>query len=73
LDAATQSVAQAADPQTVTAIKLVSWVTHGAVSPNENDFNMLRLMLLCLLPQLGGVLLLVARTGARRMTLTRCT
>jgi hypothetical protein len=59
LDAATQSVAQAADPQTVTATKLVSWVTHGAVSPTENDFSMLRLMLLCLLPQLGGLLVMV--------------
>jgi hypothetical protein len=59
-----QNVAQAADPQAVAAVKLVSWVTAGAISPNENDFSMLRLMLLCLLPQLGGLLVMVARTGA---------
>jgi hypothetical protein len=59
LDAAMQAVAQTADPQAVAAVKLVSWVTAGAISPSENDFNMLRLMLLCLLPQLAGVLLMV--------------
>jgi hypothetical protein len=62
LDAAMQTVAQAADPQAVAAVKLVSWVTAGAISPNENDFGMLRLMLLCLLPQLAGVLLMVGRS-----------
>jgi hypothetical protein len=45
LDAATQSVGRAADPQTMAAVKLVSWVTAGAISPSENDFGMLRLML----------------------------
>jgi hypothetical protein len=30
LDAATQSVARAADPQAVAATKLAAWVTHGA-------------------------------------------
>jgi hypothetical protein len=62
LDAAMQAVAQTADPQAVVAVKLVSWVTAGAISPSENDFNMLRLMLLCLLPQLAGVLLMVGRS-----------
>jgi hypothetical protein len=61
LDAAMQIVAQAADPQAVAAVKLVSWVTAGAISPSENDFSMLRLALLCLLPQLAGVLLMVGR------------
>jgi hypothetical protein len=59
LDAAMQAMAQTADPQAVAAVKLVSWVTAGAISPSENDFSMLRLMLLCLLPQLAGVLLMV--------------
>jgi len=62
LDAAMRAVAQTADPQAVAAVKLVSWVTAGAISPSENDFNMLRLMLLCLLPQLAGVLLMVGRS-----------
>lgn len=62
LDAAMQTVAQAADPQAVAAVKLVSWVTAGTFSPSENDFGMLRLILLCLLPQLAGVLLMVGRS-----------
>jgi len=62
LEAAKQTVAQAAHPQAVAATKLVSWVTAGAISPSENDFGMLRLMLLCLVPQLGGLLVMVART-----------
>ena len=61
LDAAMQTAAQAADPQAVAAIKLVAWISHGAISPSENDFSMLRLMLLCLLPQLAGVLFMVGR------------
>jgi hypothetical protein len=64
LDLAMQAVAQTADPRTMAAVKLVARVTAGTFSPSENDVGMLRLMLLCLLPQLGGVLLLVARTGA---------
>ena len=35
-----QALAQTADPQAVAAVKLVSWVTAGAISPSENDFNM---------------------------------
>jgi hypothetical protein len=35
LDLAMQSVAQTADPQTMAATKLVSWVTAGAISPSE--------------------------------------
>jgi hypothetical protein len=60
-DAAMQTVAQAADPQAVAAIKLVAWISRGSISPSENDFSMLRLMLLCLLPQLAGLLFMVGR------------
>lgn len=58
LDAAMASVAGTADPQTAAAVKLVSWVSLGAVHPTGDDFSMLRLMLLALLPQLGGLLLM---------------
>jgi hypothetical protein len=63
LDAVMGTIAQAADPQTDAAIKLVSWVTHGVIRPAADDFAMLRLCLLALLPQIGGVLLMVARGG----------
>jgi hypothetical protein len=52
-------------PQTQAAIRIVAWVSHGALQPSESDFAMLRLMLLVLLPQVGGVLLLVARSLPR--------
>jgi hypothetical protein len=63
LDAATQAVAQTADPQTDAASRIVAWATHGALQPTGNDFAMLRLVLLALLPQIGGVLLMVGRSA----------
>jgi hypothetical protein len=60
LDAAVHSVEQTADPQTE-AIRVVAWVSRGVVQPTGNDFAMLRLVLLALLPQVGGILLMVRR------------
>jgi hypothetical protein len=65
LDAAMASVGQTADPQTDAAIKLVAWVTHGLLRPSGEDFAMLRLVLLALLPQIGGILLMVSRSAKR--------
>jgi hypothetical protein len=65
LDAAMASVGQTADPQTDAAIKLVAWVTHGVLRPSGDDFAMLRLVLLALLPQIGGILLMVSRSAMR--------
>ncbi|WP_315770535.1 MULTISPECIES: hypothetical protein [unclassified Bradyrhizobium] len=61
LDAAMSTVSQTADPQTEAAIKLVAWVSRGVVKPSAEDFIMLRLILLALLPQIGGILLMVGR------------
>jgi hypothetical protein len=63
LDSAMTSVEQTADPQTNAAIKVVSWVSHGTLRPAAEDFVMLRLILLALLPQIGGILLMVGRLG----------
>jgi hypothetical protein len=63
LDAAMQSVGHAADPQTDAAIRIAAWATHGALQPTGNDFAMLRLVLLALLPQIGGILLMVGRSA----------
>lgn len=60
LDSAMTSVGQVADPQTDAAIKLVTWVSHGLLQPAAEDFAMLRLVLLALLPQIGGILLMIA-------------
>jgi hypothetical protein len=61
LDTAMASVGQTADPQTDAAIKLVTWVSGGLLRPAAEDFAMLRLILLALLPQIGGILLMVGR------------
>jgi hypothetical protein len=42
-------------------VKLIRWVTRGSVRPPADDFEMLRLFLMTLLPQLGGLVLMVAR------------
>jgi hypothetical protein len=63
LDTAMALVGQTADPQTDAAIKLVAWVTHGELRPSGDDFAMLRLVLLALLPQIGGILLMVSRSA----------
>src|ERR1700741_789359 len=61
LDTAVASVGQTADPQPDAAIKLVTWVSGGLLRPAAEDFAMLRLILLALLPQIGGILLMVGR------------
>jgi hypothetical protein len=63
LDTAMQAVGQTADPQTDAASRIVAWATHGALQPTGNDFAMLRLVLLALLPQIGGILLMVGRSA----------
>jgi hypothetical protein len=61
VDTAMHAVEQTADPQTDAAIRVVAWVSRGALQPTTNDFAMLRLVLLALLPQIGGILLMVGR------------
>jgi membrane protein implicated in regulation of membrane protease activity len=50
-----------ADPQADGATKLIRWLSAGHVAPTADDFSMLRLALLTLLPQVGGLVLMVAR------------
>lgn len=61
LDSALNSVENTADPQTDAAAKMVAWLTAGAAKPGADGFAMVRLMLLALLPQLGGILLMIGR------------
>jgi hypothetical protein len=60
---AREKVAVSSDPQILSASKLVSWLSVGRYNPTSDDFAMLRLFLLTLLPQLGGVVLMVAKKG----------
>jgi hypothetical protein len=61
LDAALSSVEHAADPQTDAANKIVAWLSAGTAKPGADGFAMLRLLLLALLPQIGGILLMFGR------------
>jgi hypothetical protein len=61
LEIATHAVEQEADPQTDAARRIVAWLSFGALHPSGDDFAMLRLVLLALLPQIGGVLLMLGR------------
>jgi hypothetical protein len=61
LDAAMHSIMQTADPQAEAVARIVAWLTGGSVRPTADDLVMLRLILLALLPQLGGVLLMIGR------------
>lgn len=61
LDTAMASVAQTADPQAEAAVHLVTWASRGILAPTGADFSMLRLLLLSLLPQIGGILLMIGR------------
>jgi hypothetical protein len=66
LDQAMASVAVTADPQSQAATRIVAWISGGLVRPTGDDFGMLRLLLLSLLPQLGGVLLMLGRHQGER-------
>ena len=69
LDSAMASVGQTADPQSDAAIELVTWASRGLLRPTPEDFAMLRLVLLALLPQIGGILIMVGRHSALRRPL----
>lgn len=61
LDSALSSVEHTADPHIDAAAKIVAWLTGGTAKPAADDFAMLRLTLLALLPQIGGILLMIGR------------
>jgi hypothetical protein len=63
LDGAMAAGAATADPQSEAAVRLVAWISGGTLHPTGDDFAMLRLVLLALLPQIGGVLLMVSRSS----------
>jgi hypothetical protein len=61
LTEARREVSATSDPQITSAAKLIAWVTLDRFHPSADDFAMLRLLLLTLLPQLGGLVLMVAK------------
>jgi hypothetical protein len=65
LIAAMADVAATADPQVQAAVNAVTWLSGGKVRPMPEDFMMLRLILLALLPQIGGILVMIGRASTR--------
>lgn len=61
LRTAREKVSETADPQIAAAAKLIAWMTLDRFHPAADDFAMLRLLFLTLLPQLGGLVLMVAK------------
>jgi hypothetical protein len=60
LKSAQGTVAADSDPQITAASHLVTWASRGMVTPSTDDLGMIRLLLLTVLPQLGGLVLMVA-------------
>jgi hypothetical protein len=56
LGEAMRSIEQTADPQKEAESRIVTWASGGLLKPTGDDFAMVRLILLALLPQIGGIL-----------------
>jgi hypothetical protein len=54
-----------AKPESTDFAKLVTWLSRGAIQPGADDFSMLWLLFRTFLPQVGGLVLMLA-TSARR-------
>ena len=61
LEDSMRAVEQKADPQIEQMRAILTWVSLGVLKPTAADFAMLRLVLISLLPQLGGILLMISR------------
>jgi hypothetical protein len=59
--AATAKVEAAAKPENADFSALVTWITRGAMKPGANDFSMIWLLLRTILPQIGGLVLMLAK------------
>jgi hypothetical protein len=46
-----KAVEETADPQVEVASRIVAWLSFGSLRPSRDDFAMLRLVLLALLPR----------------------
>jgi hypothetical protein len=58
---ATNKVAAQAKPESADFAKLVAWVSNGTLRPGADDFDNLWLLFRTFLPQVGGLVLMLAR------------
>jgi hypothetical protein len=61
---AVTKVAAQARPESGDFAKLVAWVSRGAIQPGSDDFEMLWLLFRTFLPQVGGLVLMLAQRSA---------
>jgi hypothetical protein len=61
IEDARKPVAAVAKPEAADFARLVTWASRGALVPTPADFDMLWLLLRTLLPQIGGLVLMLAR------------
>lgn len=52
----------AADPQADTAARLISWMSFGLITVTSNDIHLARIAGMTLVPQLAGLVLMLAAT-----------
>jgi len=52
----------AADPQSDTAARLISWMSFGLITVTSNDISLTRIAGMTLVPQLAGLVLMLATT-----------
>jgi hypothetical protein len=60
LSAARAKQAEHADPQTAMAQKLIAWISRGYLQPTADDLALIRLLMLTVISQTGGLLWAVA-------------
>jgi hypothetical protein len=58
---ATAKVAAQAKPESIDFAKLVAWVSRGTIQPGADDFSNLWLLFRTFLPQVGGLVLMLAQ------------
>jgi hypothetical protein len=61
---ATARVVAQAKPESTDSAKLVTWVSRGAIQPGANNFAMLWLLFRTFLPEMGGIVPMLAQTTA---------
>jgi hypothetical protein len=61
---AAAKVAAQAKPESADFAKLVAWESRGAIQPGTDDFTMLWLLFRTFLPQVGGLVLMLAQRRA---------
>jgi hypothetical protein len=52
----------AADPQADTAARLITWTSFGLITVTSNDIHLARIAGMTLVPQLAGLVLMLAAT-----------